>query len=195
MARLGRPGMLTEHLTEAIASIIESGVSAKVAAVKVGISVDAYYKWRRRGEREVRRMESIGAKEPMEGEEIYVNFFYRITQAGAEATAVYEKAVADAVKGSQSREPDARIALAWLEKSPTSPWNAFARARNSTGRATVATLEAGGLTQDLTPEQQRQFAKKMALDEKAMAAAMYLQDLIDQVLEEEEARQQAREES
>jgi transposase-like protein len=45
----GRPTKLNPERQEAVASYLEQGYSAKVAAVKGGISEDCFYRWRRRG--------------------------------------------------------------------------------------------------------------------------------------------------
>lgn len=81
----GRKPLLNEELIEEICSVIRAGNYAKTAIDYVGISESSFYNWINRAEAELARMEEEGDDEPLESEEIYLQFLASFKKADSAA--------------------------------------------------------------------------------------------------------------
>lgn len=87
---MGRRTLCTTDRIKRICTALRSGAFIRNAAQMGGVTEACYYKWRRRGEAELARIED--GEEPLESEAIYVTFVEESTRAIAQAemTAVAE---------------------------------------------------------------------------------------------------------
>lgn len=175
-----RPTKLNHAIIDQAVEACAKGLSVETVAGILGVNARTFSRWMDRGDRELKTMTAEGSVEPGESEALYVEFYLRVTQARAQGVQHFEEALSEAVKDQE--RGGWRVALAWLQSSPVSPWNEFARARNKFGAGVIDTMSAGGMAQDLTPEQARQFARAIALDKDAMEAALYLQSILDRIV-------------
>lgn len=91
-------------MTERICEFLRAGNFVNVTCDLVGIDQSTYYKWAKRGEEEIERIER--GEEPSEREAIFVKFVEATTRAKAEA-------VAESVKHIRAASIDDWRAAAW----------------------------------------------------------------------------------
>jgi hypothetical protein len=114
----GRPTKLTGDRQEKICEALRKGVTIKGACDLVGLDESTYYKWRNRGEDELRRVEEGHANcRVRKSEKRYVDFFEATTRAIAES----ERALVENIEG--AAEEDWRAALELLRRRFSDRWS------------------------------------------------------------------------
>ena len=82
----GGPGvMLTPTIQKAICDSLRAGCKIAASAEAAGISKSTFYKWRKRGEREITRLEAHPRARVREREFIYLEFAIEVREAIAKA--------------------------------------------------------------------------------------------------------------
>lgn len=94
----GRPQKLTPDIQVDLVKKIQTGATFETAAASVGISVSTLRDWRRRGEREIQRLDQNKKAKMKKSEEIYVYFSAAIKKAEADAELRYITIIATAAK-------------------------------------------------------------------------------------------------
>lgn len=95
----GRPTRLTAELQKKICSLLSKCVTVRDACAAVGIHYTTFYNWRARGEAEASRLTSAPeGTQPVESEQIYLNFFYAVTRAEAQAREYAAKTIHEAMR-------------------------------------------------------------------------------------------------
>lgn len=107
---------LTSEVGDAIVSALEEGNYAKTAAEAAGVDESTYYKWLKRGEDELARVEEGRGRSVRKSEETFVQFFQSVTRARGNAEASAVEKIKDA------GEEDWRAAAWFLERRYSSRW-------------------------------------------------------------------------
>lgn len=191
---MGRRTILNHKLIEKLCTVLRQGTAITSACAIAGIGKSSYFKWEGRGLREIARLDALEEDTPAEGEAIYVDFAEAVARARATANFNLDRVIKTAATGTPGRlatkdrpaqeavAPDFRAALAWKQSSVASDWNQYSRARNKSGKHVIdSMLESSG---SVTPKITRMFARRMATDRRASEAAAYLQEILDEIIEE-----------
>jgi hypothetical protein len=114
---MARPSSLTPALVDAVAGVVRVGARRKDAALALGVSERAYYKWLERGNREISRLAATGEDEPNPTEELYVQFVQASTKAWAEAKVTAITTIRQAMQGTHPNRAQWQAAAWWLERT------------------------------------------------------------------------------
>lgn len=113
---MGRPTKCTPELTERVCEALKKGVSIKSAMELAGCDESTYYKWRRRAEEELARVDEDARRSVRKSETPYVQFFKATTRAIAES----EEWLVEKVREHVPR--DGHLALKVLERRFRGAW-------------------------------------------------------------------------
>jgi len=114
----GRPTKLTDDRQEKICEALRNGVTIKGACDLVGLDESTYYKWRNRGEDELRRVEEGHANcRVRKSEERYVDFYEATTRAIADS----ERALVENIR--RAADEEWRAALELLRRRFSDRWS------------------------------------------------------------------------
>jgi transposase-like protein len=129
---MGRPSKLTEERQETICEALRKGVSIEGACQLAGVSDRAYYKWRERGEEELRRVEEGHHNcRVRKDEEPYVQFFQETTRAIGES----EEYLVEKIYEAAPETPNAALRL--LERRFPDRWSKKQKVEHSGDGFTV----------------------------------------------------------
>lgn len=147
---------LTTELHEAIVSAIENGCYTSVAVEAAGLDESTYYKWLKRGEAELDRVEVDSRRSVKKSEEPFVQLFQSVTCARGASEANLVKAVRDASVA------DWRAATWLLERRFSERWANVQKIEVAVEREMDALF--GMLEENLAPEEFRKVAVILAGD-------------------------------